>query len=284
MILVVDGGGRICGALKNHVNYFGTDPNYLLTERLNQLAIDYKNTTNNTTNVDIRTQGSEILVPEWKNKIGVAFSSPPYFYLEDYKIGNQSYTEGTTYEEWKNNYLKPTFLNIKEYLVDNGYFILNINNFLEYKLVEDSIEIAKEIGFNLVKEHILSNIKRTNSKGGFNDNSERILVFMKNQNYIEKDEGEESMDFIARIKNISSQFSNQLNITLETTNMNIVDTLNNYIKSNRDLAVEIKKKSEKRSKDANSYAWHLMQQMGFFWNNRWVNILIKVKMRYILKC
>ena len=273
-------GGRICGALKNHVNYFGTDPNYLLTERLNQLAIDYKNTTNNATNVDIRTQGSEILVPEWKNKIGVAFSSPPYFYLEDYKIGNQSYTEGTTYEEWKNNYLKPTFLNIKEYLVDNGYFILNINNFLEYKLVEDSIEIAKEIGFNLVKEHILSNIKRTNSKGGFNDNSERILVFMKNQNYIEKDEGEESMDFIARIKNISSQFSNQLNITLETTNMNIVDTLNNYIKSNRDLAVEIKKKSEKRSKDANSYAWHLMQQMGKYLNKSKDEVYIDMLGRY----
>ena len=62
------------------------------------------------------------------------------------------------------------------------------------------------------------------------------------------------MDFIARIKDLKQQFSNQLNITLETTNMNIINTLNNYMKANRDLAVEIKKKSEKRSKDANSYA------------------------------
>lgn len=70
------------------------------------------------------------------------------------------------------------------------------------------------------------------------------------------------MDFIGKIKNINKEFSNQLNITLTTTNMNIIDTLNNYMQSNRDLAIEIKKKSEKRSKDANSYAWHLMQKIG----------------------
>ena len=181
-------GARLTSALKNKVNYYGTDPNYLLTEKLEQLGKDYKETLKQDTIVDIRTQGSEIFVPEWENKIGVAFSSPPYFYLEDYKIGNQSYKEGTSYEEWKENYLKPTFRNIYYYLIKEGYFILNINNFKEFNLVEDSIEIAKEIGFELIGEHKLKNIKRCygttsiDNKGGINDNSERILVFMKNTN------------------------------------------------------------------------------------------------------
>ena len=176
-------GARLTSALKNRVNYYGTDPNYLLTERLNQLSKDYKETLNQNTIVDIRTQGSEEFVEEWQNKMGLAFSSPPYFYLEDYKIGNQSYKEGTTYQEWKNNFLKPTFVNIYIYLVENGYFVLNINNFKEYKLVEDSIEIAKSIGFFLVEEIRLENIKRCygskKNNGGVNDNSERILVFQK---------------------------------------------------------------------------------------------------------
>lgn len=173
-------GARLTSSLKNRVNYYGTDPNYLLTERLNNLANDYKETLNQDTKVDIRTQGSEVFVPEWENKIGLAFSSPPYFYLEDYKVGNQSFKEGISYQEWKDNYLEPTFRNIFYYLIQEGYFILNINNFKDFKLVEDSIKIAQKVGFVLIGEHRLDNIKRCKSSGGFNDNSERILVFVKN--------------------------------------------------------------------------------------------------------
>lgn len=175
-------GVRLTGALKHKMNYFGTDPNYLLTERLNQLVSDYKSVVRNDSIVDIRTQGSQYFIPEWENKIGLAFSSPPYFYLEDYKIGDQSYKEGTSYDDWKTGYLKPTFENIYKYLIPEGYFLLNINNFDKFKLVEDSIAIAEGIGFHLVGEHSLFNIKRCKSSGGFNDNSERILVFNKNKN------------------------------------------------------------------------------------------------------
>lgn len=173
-------GARLTGALKNNVNYFGTDPNYLLTERLQQLANDYKSSVGNTDIItDIRTQGSEIFNPDWENKIGVAFSSPPYFYLEDYKIGNQSWKNGTSYKEWIENYLRPTFQNIYLYLVQSGYFILNINNFKDFDLVGDSIKVAKECGFKLVKLETLDNIKRCNSNSSFNDNSEKIMVFIK---------------------------------------------------------------------------------------------------------
>ncbi len=173
-------GDRLMGALKNKVNYLGTDPNYLLTERLKKLTVDYKRVNNlNRGIIDIRTQGSEFFIPEWENKVGLAFSSPPYFYLEDYKIGNQSFKEGVSYEEWKENYLRPTMKNIKRYLIDNGNFLLNINNFLSYNLVEDAKEIAEQEGFTFVEYYQLDNIKRCNSNKGFNDNSEKIMVFKK---------------------------------------------------------------------------------------------------------
>lgn len=172
-------GARLTGALKHNVNYFGTDPNFMLTDRLQKLANDYKETVGCKSTVDIRVTGSEIYNADWENKMGLAFSSPPYFYLEDYKIGKQSYTEGTSYEDWKNNYLKPTIRNIYYYLIQEGYFLLNINNFDKFDLVGDSIAIAEEVGFKFVKTERLKNIERCKSTTGFNDNSEKILVFTK---------------------------------------------------------------------------------------------------------
>ena len=172
-------GARLTGALKHNVNYFGTDPNFMLTDRLEKLAKDYKDVVDCKSTVDIRVTGSEVYNADWENKMGLAFSSPPYFYLEDYKVGKQSYREGVSYQDWKDNYLKPTIQNIYLYLIQEGYFLLNINNFDKFDLVGDSIKIAEEIGFKLVKTESLKNIERCKSTKGFNDNSEKILVFIK---------------------------------------------------------------------------------------------------------
>jgi len=80
-------GVRLICAMTSGINYYGTDPNYLLTERLEQLTHDYSENVGLNASVDIKTQGSEIFIPEWENKMGLAFSSPPYFDLEDYVIG-----------------------------------------------------------------------------------------------------------------------------------------------------------------------------------------------------
>jgi len=181
-------GARLTGALKNRVNYFGTDPNYILVDRLKELANLYKETTFTGTNVDIRAQGSEHFIPEWENKIGLAFSSPPYFLLEDYKIGDQSYKPGTSYSDWINHYLKPTLTNIHRYLVDNGILIFNINNFDVYDLTGDTVKSAEECGFEFVDRITLKNISRcfgsVSDKGNaqFNDNDETMFVFRKSGN------------------------------------------------------------------------------------------------------
>lgn len=180
-------GGRLAGALKNKVNYYGTDPNYLLCDKLVEFANDYKSTQYigiKPTATHIKCQGSEKFVPEWENKMGLAFSSPPYFLLEDYRIGDQSYKSNeTTYSDWIEKYLRPTFKNIHKYLIDNGFFIVNIKDFDKYELEKDTVTTAEQCGFYLFGKETLNNNKRVASVGGGDftmvDNDENIYVFAK---------------------------------------------------------------------------------------------------------
>ena len=117
-------GVRLLSALKNRVAYFGTDPNYELVARLKQIHQDYDLVNSTISSVDIRATGSEVFHPDWENTMGVAFSSPPYFDLEDYRIGAQS-IRGRDYQGWLDEYLQPTIDNIKRYLVPGGHIIVN---------------------------------------------------------------------------------------------------------------------------------------------------------------
>lgn len=172
-------GVRLTSAMKHCINYYGTDPNFKLVDRLNEYAVEFQKNTLTRSTVKLYCQGSEIFIPELENKIGLAFSSPPYFYLEDYKWGNQSWKEGVSYQNWLENYLKPTLENIYRYLTDNGFLCFNINNFDKYMLVDDTKKIAESVGFKLFNCICLENIQRCNSNGNLNDNSERIMIFVK---------------------------------------------------------------------------------------------------------
>ena len=173
-------GVRLISALVKNVNYYGTDPNFELTERLNQLGNDYNKVNNENNQFKIFTQGSEKFIPELENKIGLAFSSPPYFKLEMYNVGEQSCDEDTEYKIWLKEYLYPTIYNIRKYLIDEGYLLININNYGKYQLVEHTKFITERSGFELVGYETLNNTsKRVNVKGGLNDNSEKIIVFKK---------------------------------------------------------------------------------------------------------
>lgn len=176
-------GDRLLGALSTGVNYFGTDPNYLLTEKLNELTADYKRVNNVDTTVDIRTQGSEAFVEDWRGKMGLAFSSPPYYDLEDYRTGEQS-IKGRSYDDWLRDYVKPTFDNIHAYLIDDGYFALNIKNTNRYSMLDDCMAIAETCGFVFHASHKLkeTNARRVPSQTGaykIVPVDEQILVFKK---------------------------------------------------------------------------------------------------------
>jgi hypothetical protein len=172
-------GVRLLSAMRNKVEYYGTDPNHLLVERLYQMASDYNKVNYTSAHHDIRCHGSETFVPEWENTIGLSFSSPPYFNLEDYKIGNQSYKPGTSYQDWLNNYLRPTLVNIRRYLIDDGKLLVNIKDFSDHKLCDDTRTIAEDLGFYYIESIKLKNKTRPSAKIDLSTD-EDIMVFSKN--------------------------------------------------------------------------------------------------------
>lgn len=146
-------GVRLLGAMRNKVNYFGTDPNVELVPRLERLKADYLEATGLKwlpSTAEIVCGGSETFHPEWEGKMGLCFSSPPYFDVEDYRYGNQSYKAGTTYRDWIRNYVAPTILNIQRYLVSGGHFLVNIKNMEKYKLADNWCEVAKRVGLEFL--------------------------------------------------------------------------------------------------------------------------------------
>lgn len=172
-------GVRLMSALRKNINYYGTEPNYLLVDKLNELSADWKTAMKNKSEVDIRAQGSEVFIPEWENKMGLAFSSPPYFNLEDYKIGDQSYKEGMNYKEWLNVYMVHTIENIHKYLISDGYLAINVKNLKEYNIATDTKKIIEDNGFKFVGTELLTQRNRTKRNGDENDNSELIYIYKR---------------------------------------------------------------------------------------------------------
>lgn len=171
-------GMRLLGALKYNINYYGTDPNYKLCDKLEELDKDYKKIIKRDNIIDIRKQGSEIFIPEWRNKMGLCFSSPPYFSLEKYNYGQQSYKEGMEYNEWLNNYLYKTLDNIIEYLIPNGILAINIKN-TNFPLATDTNNYLKS-KMLLIEEFPLKNIKRMKSNGKLTDSTDEKIYIYKN--------------------------------------------------------------------------------------------------------
>lgn len=191
-------GARLLSALSSNIHYYGTDPNNELVDRLDEIATDYKKANpTNTSCVSIKCQGSQTFVPEWESRMGLCFSSPPYFSLEDYQIGEeQSYKKGMTYAEWRDSFIGPTVENCFKYLVPGGYFIFNVKSFRDYATNEtypierDFLYFALKAGLEHVGVEAMTNIKRCHGAAGggeykdgnklmFSDNDERMHVLRK---------------------------------------------------------------------------------------------------------
>lgn len=171
-------GARLVSALKHNANYYGTDPNYELCYRLEELKKDWKDIIKTNSTVKIFPQGSQYDIPELHNKIGLAFSSPPYFSLEDYKIGEQSYKEGMTLDNWYESYVYPTIKNIFNYLIKDGYLALNIKD-TNYPLVKTFEKAINNFDFEYVETIPLKNIKRLKSSGGLTDSTDELIYIYK---------------------------------------------------------------------------------------------------------
>jgi len=177
-------GGRILGAmsLSKRVHYVGVDPNIdnfisgpnitryeYLADFYNEKCIGSTNenfnkffeSKENKNTYDIYPSGSENIhlnpdFQKYKGKIDFVFTSPPYFNREQYGDSDgQSYIQYPKYEDWRDNFLKPTLKTAVEYLDNDRYLAWNIASIKigkdEYlPLQEDSVQILKDLGMEYI--------------------------------------------------------------------------------------------------------------------------------------
>ena len=166
-------GGRILGAMSSlkRIHYIGTDPNTdnfideLGITRYEYVADFFNNKVLETNSFweeeqntfHIFQEGSEHIgnhpdFQQYKGKLDMVFTSPPYFDREQYSTDEeQSYKAYPQYDDWRDNFLKPTLTNAYESLRNDRYLLWNIADIKigtdkYHPLEQDSIDIVESLG------------------------------------------------------------------------------------------------------------------------------------------
>ena len=176
--------GRLVGAMSynrqlpdggmQHLNYIGTDPNpafykdgtsvyRVIADHYNDVRIGHS-LFEEPHDSHVYQLGSELFhttphFQQLRGKGDLVFSSPPYFNREAYSEDeNQSYKKFSSYESWRDGFLRPTLQNAYDFLNHERYLLWNIADLKVGKkylpLEQDSIRIAEELGF-VYKETVL---------------------------------------------------------------------------------------------------------------------------------
>ena len=187
-------GSRMSAVLLSGNNYYSTDPNPNLHEKLFECAKwMYDNGfIKQNQHCELIKQGSEVFVEEWENMMDVSFTSPPYFNLEKYCDDNSASTQNyDNYDLWLENFAKPTIDNTYKYLKIGSYAMINIKNMTNGKklnLFDDWLELFNQHeGFEFVE---IFNMEQTSKKvvglyanydksKANNQNIEPVMVFRK---------------------------------------------------------------------------------------------------------
>ena len=173
-------GGRILGAMSSRkkTHYIGTDPNpdtfipelgisryeYVAKFYNDKCVDDYSDALTKFFEVkkqgntyELFQDGSELIhlnprFQKYEGKLDLAFTSPPYFNREQYSQDeNQSFIAYGEYDDWRENFLRPTLTTIYNYLKNDRYVLWNIADIkigsnTYYPLEQDSIDILTELG------------------------------------------------------------------------------------------------------------------------------------------
>lgn len=173
-------GGRIIGAMscRRKVHYVGTDPNpdtfipelgisryEYVADFYNTNCIDdysetfgkFFETPKKSNTYELFQDGSELIhknpkFQKYKGKLDLSFTSPPYFNREQYSQDeNQSFVAYSEYDDWRDNFLRPTLTTIYEYTKSDRYILWNIASIkigknTYFELEEDSVKILEELG------------------------------------------------------------------------------------------------------------------------------------------
>jgi len=204
-------GGRILGAMctNRDLHYIGTDPNpdnVGIYERVAQYYNTHCFQSNpffgkaSPNTFEVFQLGSEVIGDDknflkYFGKLDFVFTSPPYFNREQYSQDeNQSFKKFSAYEDWRDNFLKPTLTTAFSFLKNDRYLCWNIadikigeNKFIP--LEQDSIDVVESLGgeyqgiYKMLMTRMIgidaSNVKNSVELDGEHYKFEPILVFYK---------------------------------------------------------------------------------------------------------
>jgi hypothetical protein len=183
-------GGRMLGALtsKNNYKYIGVEPNIETYQNLLMLGKYVEKTLNREDSFEIHNTVSENFKME-EESIDFAFSSPPYFNLEQYtNEETQSYIKYNTLDKWYEGYVNPTLLNIYHMLKEDSMYAVNIADFGNGKngrveIVDRWVAQSEKVGFELVEQVYMKSETRKNNnfktKDGYIEIKEGVFIFKK---------------------------------------------------------------------------------------------------------
>ena len=209
-------GGRILGAMasKKRIHYIGTDPNTdnwidEIDKSRYEYVADFFNEHGLETNpfweepkntYHYFQLGSEHVgdhpdYQQYKGKLDMVFTSPPYFDREQYSDDDeQSFKAYPMYSDWRDNFLKPTLTNAFNSLRNDRYLLWNIADIkigknIFHPLEQDSIDIIESLGgvykgkLKMLMSSMIgvdqSNVKNSVSVDGQISKYEPIFIFHK---------------------------------------------------------------------------------------------------------
>lgn len=88
------------------------------------------------------------------------------------------------------------------------------------------------------------------------------------------------MDFLGKIKNINVSPENIVDITISTDNDTILEELEKFLKSQKNMSIEIKRLYNRRSLDANAYFHFLVNKLARFYKTSDDEMKIKMNLQY----
>ena len=117
---------------------------------------------------------------QYFGKVNVAFSSPPYFTLEQYSNDETQAAYNKDYGYFINTWWRKTVNNIDQMLSDDGLFIININDMVNGLYVgQDMINVIREKGYQLADVYKIKLSKNLRFIHSNEHKYEPIYIFKK---------------------------------------------------------------------------------------------------------
>lgn len=166
-------GGRLVACMLEDVReYVGCDPSDVAHDGVTKIYNTYKQYQDTKATL-LKTPYEDAQI---EGMFDFAFTSPPYFDVEQYDGNEQSHVKYNNYKLWVEKFYTPLIVNTMNRLNDGCVFALQVGS-QSYPLKDDAIRICNDNGFSARVED--TNIYKTNIHDTSDEKGECIIIISK---------------------------------------------------------------------------------------------------------